>query len=136
MPAKIILVIGEYIEEFQSNSKLEGYIKEYFPEQTRRNLDGAMRYPRHATRIAAYTKKLITEHVAPDWWPPLAIVTHSQTVINLMGELIENGVVDANDVEVWMFHSETPDETEPDAIYKYTDEGYLESWPFGWFEAA
>ncbi|PIF38647.1 LOW QUALITY PROTEIN: AAA ATPase-like protein [Burkholderiales bacterium 23] len=66
--------------------------------------------------------------------PVFVVETHSETLINRLGELIEEGKLRAEDVQIVIFSSEdgnlnsTRIETS-----NYDAEGVLENWPFGFF---
>ena len=67
--------------------------------------------------------------------PVYIIETHSESLVNRMGELIEDGVVSSEDVQILMFSKDGDDLTSPTTVVpiEYNTEGYLEKWPYGFF---
>ena len=67
--------------------------------------------------------------------PVYIIETHSESLVNRMGELIEDGVVSSEDVQILMFSKVGDDLTSPTTVVpiEYNAEGYLEEWPYGFF---
>ncbi len=67
--------------------------------------------------------------------PAYIIETHSESLVNRLGELIEDGIVSSEDVQILMFSKEIYDLTSPTSVerIKYNAEGYLEEWPYGFF---
>lgn len=62
------------------------------------------------------------------------IETHSEALINRLGELIENGSVSEKDVQIVVFSDPLGEESETHvAIAEYTKGGVLKNWPFGFF---
>lgn len=67
---------------------------------------------------------------------PLRIVaeTHSPNLINRLGELVGEGALSADDVQVIVFESEFPNPATSIRIAKFDDKGILQNWPIGFFE--
>lgn len=67
---------------------------------------------------------------------PLRIVaeTHSPNLINRLGELVGEGVLSADDVQVIVFESEFPNPATSIRIAKFNEKGILQNWPIGFFE--
>ncbi len=64
---------------------------------------------------------------------PIIIETHSPQIVNRFGELVEEKELDPEDIVIYLF-----EETEGrNSIRRanYNQEGTLENWPFGFFEA-
>lgn len=57
--------------------------------------------------------------------------THSETIINRIGELIYLNKLDKDDVVVLLVSKD--DEISSVAISSYNSEGILQSWPYGFF---
>ena len=67
--------------------------------------------------------------------PAYIIETHSEPLVNRLGELIEDGIVSSEDVQILMFSKKNNDLTSPTSVerIKYNTKGYLEKWPYGFF---
>lgn len=64
----------------------------------------------------------------------LIIETHSETLINRMGQLISQGKIPASDVQILMFEINSEEQTSTSVkIAKFDDSGFLTNWPFGFF---
>lgn len=65
----------------------------------------------------------------------IIVETHSETMINYLGKLISNKKIDHKDVKILVFDKLTPGS--PTAIKSsfYDENGVLENWPFGFFNA-
>jgi hypothetical protein len=64
----------------------------------------------------------------------LIIETHSKSLINRLGENISQGKISKDDIQILLFEKSESGESE---VIKanYNDDGVLENWPFGFFEA-
>lgn len=64
----------------------------------------------------------------------LIIETHSETIINQLGQLIYDKKADNDDINVVVFDKRYPDEPTKVTFSHYNEEGYLVNWPWGFFE--
>ncbi|WP_417274321.1 AAA family ATPase [Celeribacter halophilus] len=65
------------------------------------------------------------------------VETHSEALINRMGELVEEGQIDATDVQVVIFGDLSDDLKEIDVtIAEFDEKGVLQNWPYGFFNFA
>lgn len=65
------------------------------------------------------------------------VETHSEALINRLGELIEEGEIDAKDVQVVIFGDLSDDLEQNDvSLAEFDDSGVLQNWPFGFFNFA
>jgi predicted ATPase len=64
----------------------------------------------------------------------LIIETHSETIINKIGELVEEQKIHANDINVVIFEKEPNENRSNVRISKYDEKGLLTNWPWGFFE--
>lgn len=64
----------------------------------------------------------------------LLIETHSETIINRIGQLISKDKFDNNHVSVIIFEKNKDNQTDI-AISTYDQEGYLSNWPYGFFSS-
>ena len=64
----------------------------------------------------------------------LVVETHSEALINRLGELIEDGTISHNDVQIVIFSAED-DINSPTKVTlaEFDQEGVLNNWPFGFF---
>lgn len=63
---------------------------------------------------------------------PIVIETHSPHIINRFGELVANGVLSNKDINISLFEGDHGNAKITCA--SFNEEGYLENWPFGFFE--
>lgn len=61
--------------------------------------------------------------------------THSEAIVNRLGELIASGRLKKNDVNVVLFESSTRGGNVTVRCAEYDEDGYLENWPYGFFSA-
>lgn len=65
------------------------------------------------------------------------VETHSEALINRLGELIEEGEVEATDVQVIIFGDLSDDLEKSDVtISEFDESGVLQNWPYGFFNFA
>jgi len=62
------------------------------------------------------------------------IETHSETIINRIGTLIDKGKFNNNDVEITIFDKQFGEERTCVKKSTFDEEGYLKDWPIGFFE--
>lgn len=60
------------------------------------------------------------------------IETHSEALVNRLGELVSEGVVKAKDIMIFIFNKEIDHPTQIQRA-NFNKEGALENWPFGFF---
>jgi len=62
------------------------------------------------------------------------IETHSEALINRLGELVEKGIVSANDIQIVVFSAEDDIESPTKVSLAHFDKGgILNNWPYGFF---
>lgn len=59
--------------------------------------------------------------------------THSNTMIDTLGDCIEDGNLSANDVNIVLFEKELNSSTTNVKFSHFNNEGFLEEWPIGFF---
>jgi predicted ATPase len=64
----------------------------------------------------------------------LLIETHSETIINRLGIHIYNKTYDENNISILVFNKRYNDKYSSITFANYTQDGYLENWPYGFFE--
>ena len=65
----------------------------------------------------------------------LLVETHSEAIINRIGNQIAKGNLSSVDVNVVMFEKKDPIESTEVLVASYDKNGYLINWPYGFFEA-
>lgn len=61
----------------------------------------------------------------------IILETHSEKMVNYLGELIENNVITAEDVSILLFEKENK-VTKLRSV-KFNEKGYLNDWPINFF---
>lgn len=64
----------------------------------------------------------------------LIIETHSEVIVNRIGNQIADGKINHEDVNVVLFEKESPFEDTDIRIASYDGKGNLKNWPYGFFE--
>ena len=65
------------------------------------------------------------------------VETHSEALVNRLGELIEEGEIDAKEVQVVIFGDLSDDLEQSDVtLAEFDESGVLQNWPFGFFNFA
>ena len=62
------------------------------------------------------------------------IETHSETIINRIGTLIDKGKFNHNDIEITIFDKQFGEDRTCVKKSTFDEEGYLKDWPIGFFE--
>lgn len=63
------------------------------------------------------------------------IETHSESLINRLGQLIEKGTLKSDDIQIIVFDQDSELDEATVTLSHFSDEGFLVNWPFGFFEA-
>jgi len=63
------------------------------------------------------------------------VETHSEALINRMGDLISQGAIDHNDVALYVFEKGIDDDVTKITPAAYDADGILKNWPIGFFAA-
>lgn len=68
---------------------------------------------------------------------PVQIIaeTHSSSLINRLGELVANGTVKREDVQIVMFDQGSALSPVTIRTSEFDDDGVLQNWPFGFFSS-
>lgn len=91
-------------------------------------------HPAHQALLADAFARAATRERPSSGGLSLVIETHSEALVNRIGELIAAGTLSADDVQILIFEA---DETEQVTVVKranYDGDGLLENWPYGFFE--
>lgn len=88
-------------------------------------------HPAYQAKIADITIDIINQLKEMDKSYNFIYETHSPHLINRLGELIEEGVLDSEDVQILIFDNESE---QTNILHShFNNEGILENWPFGFF---
>lgn len=66
---------------------------------------------------------------------PIIAETHSSSLINRLGELVFEGKIKAQDVQVLLFEQSDPDSDVNVRTAFFDEEGVLQNWPYGFFKS-
>lgn len=88
-------------------------------------------HPAYQAKIADITTEIINDLKNTNDSQAFIFETHSQNLINRLGELIEEGKLDHNDVQILIFDNDL--NSTKITHSKFNEEGILENWPFGFF---
>lgn len=88
-------------------------------------------HPAYQAKIADITTEIINDLKTQKNRQSFIFETHSQNLINRLGELIEEGKLDHNDVQILIFDNNL--NSTQITHSKFNEEGILENWPFGFF---
>lgn len=90
-------------------------------------------HPRLQAKIAAVLCDVINEAHNEGKDIRFVIETHSKVIINKIGGLIAEGKLDNNDVNVYLFNGCDPTAEKNVELATYSQQGYLNNWPIGFF---
>lgn len=65
----------------------------------------------------------------------IILETHSQTIVNYLGRAISKGQLNKEDVSIILFEKNDNSPMTTVRTSQYNEEGYLENWPYGFFDA-
>ena len=65
----------------------------------------------------------------------LLLETHSETIVNYLGRAVAKGLLDPDDISVVLFDKQMQSKITTVRNSKYDQNGFLENWPYGFFEA-
>ena len=92
-------------------------------------------HPAYQGRIADLFVATIKESRVP--WAPkhvnIVAETHSSALVNRVGELVAEGIIKREDVQILLFEQSRHDEPATIRTVTYSEDGVLEDWPFGFF---
>lgn len=64
----------------------------------------------------------------------ILVETHSESIINRLGQLVQQKQISNDDISIILFSKNSPDEATKITTSTFDDNGYLLSWPYGFFE--
>jgi hypothetical protein len=91
-------------------------------------------HPNYQARVADMMVTAINSARASDLDVRLIIETHSQTIVNRIGNLVADGKIDKEDVSVALFEKASPDQETSVRLSEFDSDGFLTNWPFGFFD--
>lgn len=65
----------------------------------------------------------------------LLLETHSETIVNYLGRAISKGIINSNEVTVVLFEKSENDSVTKVKNSSFDEDGFLNDWPYGFFEA-
>ena len=90
-------------------------------------------HPRLQARVSDTLVKTVRETRSRREGPvPIVVETHSKSIVNRLGHLIEEGKVESSEVQVLLFDRENPSLSNI-RYSSFSESGYLEDWPVGFF---
>lgn len=92
-------------------------------------------HPAYQSRLAdvfASSVKRRSDHASP---PVFVVETHSEALVNRLGELVYGGVLDKEDVVIYLFHRLTDTDSTEVSMSTFDDDGILQDWPLGFFSS-
>jgi predicted ATPase len=89
-------------------------------------------HPSHQVKISEILGEITKSDL--DTTPNFLIETHSEHIVYKLGELIANGKIDKNNVEILVFNEVTPTYSQVSKA-TFDNEGVLANWPIGFFDA-
>ncbi|PWH04614.1 hypothetical protein DIY08_02215 [Shewanella xiamenensis] len=92
-------------------------------------------HPRFQSRLVDVFVKAIMLSEKNKSHLQLIIETHSETIVNQIGHRIYQKKLSAKDVSIVIFEKKSSDLPASVTLANFDDEGNLESWPWGFFEA-
>ena len=91
-------------------------------------------HPAHQAMLADVFSEAISKNGFSDRSISLIVETHSEALINRIGELIEKGNLKFSDVQIIIFGDESdPDDKSYIRTAEFDELGRLQNWPFGFF---
>ena len=84
-------------------------------------------HPAHQVKLA----RMLVEAVSSSPSTRIVVETHSESLINGLGKLVHDGVIDSKDVEIVLFHQDDESEKTEVSLAGYRESGALRDWPYG-----
>lgn len=91
-------------------------------------------HPNYQARVADMMATAIQMTKKSDLDVRLVIETHSQTIVNRIGNLVADGKIAKEDVSVALFEKASPDQETTVRTSEFDSDGFLVNWPFGFFD--
>ncbi len=97
-------------------------------------------HPKHQANLADMFAKVVNlpnvKDNAQTVKPMYIVETHSEAIVNRLGELVEYGEISHDDIQILIFSKQTKKGQEVVNIRtsEYNEKGYLTDWPYGFFK--
>jgi len=123
MTKLITVIIGMNIESHPLVAGGSNETVSVFPELSARG------FPMHCRDTVRKFDELVKKAVTTRF--PLRVITHSNAIVNHLGELISQEVLTADEVVIHLY----TDKNDNFYLHSFDKEGFIErGWPFGWFD--
>jgi AAA ATPase domain len=90
-------------------------------------------HPAHQARLADLYVGAVAASRAKGRPIRVVLETHSESIINRLGELVRLGTIPAEDVQILVFDKEPTSQTSSIQTATFSQDGELLNWPFGFF---
>lgn len=91
-------------------------------------------HPRFQAKFAQMLAYVINDAKKHNYDVRFVIETHSDVIINKIGELIGNHTLNHNDVNIVLFNAEKEGLEKYVETTHYSEDGYIINWPYGFFD--
>lgn len=91
-------------------------------------------HPRFQAKFAQMLVNVINDAKSQNYDVRFVIETHSDVIINKIGQLIDIKKCDNNDVNVVLFNAKKEGLSNYVECARYSEDGYIVDWPYGFFE--
>lgn len=121
------IIVSLWLELFKRNKRSKSII--FVIEQPELHL-----HPEYQSRLARLFSHVVS--IARNKYIDLKIIfeTHSKTMVDTLGDCIEENIIDKNDVNIVLFQKEASRNSSTIVSFSSFDEnGYLNQWPVGFF---
>lgn len=91
-------------------------------------------HPRFQAKFAQMLVNVVNDAKEQNYDVRFVIETHSDVIINKIGELIGDKALDSKDVNVVLFNAEKEGLDKYVETTHYSEDGYIVNWPYGFFD--
>lgn len=91
-------------------------------------------HPRFQAKFAELLVNVINNAIKHNFDIHFVIETHSEVIINKIGQLIDNGKFNHTNVNVVLFNAKHEGLDNYVETIQYSEDGYIINWPYGFFE--
>jgi hypothetical protein len=92
-------------------------------------------HPRLQARVADLFAASVRQSKSSDTKITIIAETHSEAMINRLGQLVSRGKLDASDVQIVVFNKPDPESKTSVSVATFSPDGRLMNWPLGFFLA-
>lgn len=90
-------------------------------------------HPAHQARLASMIAGAMLQSRKAGREVKMMVETHSEALVGGLGELIADGILEPSDVQIALFDQDTESRQTTVRFSRFTEEGALVDWPFGFF---